>query len=181
MGYYSGNTGTLQFKKFQATDYQDNDAVNLRVTQWTMNSSAQLLDTTTLGEYDKNSVYGLRTHTGTLRLLYYTDGDYSTPATNAAAYFIDALAKPKYIQNRANSDFAGDVDDNGVVTPDSYAVRLKLYLKGPLSNDRDESVRQDAITFDANLTSVGYASTVGEVTSVQVQFEAFGRIDISNL
>ena len=175
MSYYSGNTGTLQFKKFLDENYKDNAAVNLRVTQWTMNSSAQLLDVTTLGDYDKSSVYGLRTHTGTLQLLYYTDQDYSTPATNAAAYFVDALAKPKFIQNSANSDFAGDT------TPDSYAVRLKLYLKGPLSTDSSESIRQDAITFDANLTSVGYASTVGEITSVQVQFEVFGRIDLCNL
>ena len=79
MAFYSGSTGTIQFKKRSNTDYQDNSANNLRVSQWTMNSSAQLLDVTTLGHYDKNSVYGLRTHTGTLRLLYYTDQDFSTP------------------------------------------------------------------------------------------------------
>jgi hypothetical protein len=167
MAFYSGSTGTIQFKKRSNSDYQNNSTLNLKVTEWTMNSSAQLLDVTTLGDYDKNSVYGLRTHTGTLRLLYYTDQDFSTPAKNAAAWFIDALSKPGTIENKANSDFASDS------SPDSLPIRLKLYLKGDTGTSYTS---QDSIEFDANITSVGYASTVGDVTSVQVQFETTGRI-----
>lgn len=172
MAFYSGNTGTLQFKKFLNTNFQDNSVNNLKVTQWTMNTSAQLLDTTTLGVYDKSSVYGIRTHTGSLRLLYYTDQDFSTPQKNAASWFIGALTRPRYHQNRANSDFANDT------TEDSYAVRLRLYLK---QTSLTETSQMDAITFDANLTSIGYASTVNEVTTVDVQFEAFGRVDLLSL
>ena len=92
MGFYTGSTGTIQFKK-RNIDYQDNSANNLRIVQWTMNSSAQLLDVTTLGDYDKNSVYGLRTYTG-------TPGCCTTPTKislrrrgTAAAWFIGALSK----------------------------------------------------------------------------------------
>ena len=175
MGYYSGNTGLMQFKRYKEEDtgiYRGTG--KLRITQWTMNTTAQLLDTTCLSDYDKNSVYGLRTHTGSLRLLYYTPDDYSTPVTNDASWFIGALTKPRYMQN-AGGDFADDR------TPEAWQVRLKLYLKGPATIVGDYSGVQDSITFDANLTSVGYASTVGEISSVQVQFEAFGRIDITNL
>ena len=172
MAFYTGSTGTIQFKKFLNEKFQDNSTNNLKITQWTMNTSAQLLDTTTLGLYDKHSVYGLRTHTGTLRLLYYTDQEFSTPQKNAASWFIGAITRPRFHQNKANSDFASDT------TPDSYAVRLRLYLK---EQSLTNSALQDAITFDANLTSVGYASTVNEVTTVDVQFEAFGRIDIMSL
>ena len=172
MAFYSGSTGTIQFKKRSNTDYQDNSANNLKVTQWTLTTSAQLLDVTTLGDYDKNSVYGLRTHTGTLRLLYYTDQDFSTPQKNSAAWFVDALTKPSTIENKANSDFANDS------TPDSLPVKLKLYLKGAVGT---AYTQQDSIEFDANLTSVNYASTVGEVTSVDVAFEATGRIERSTL
>lgn len=172
MGFYTGSTGTIQFKKRSNTNYQVNSDNNLRIVQWTMNSSAQMLDVTTLGDYDKNSVYGLRTHTGTLRLLYYTDQDFSKPQENAAAWFIGALSKPGTIENSANSDFANDT------TADSLPVKLKLYLKGAVGTNY---ASQDSIEFDANITSVGYSSTVGEVTSVQVQFEATGRIERSSL
>ena len=172
MGFYTGSTGTIQFKKRSNTNYQVNSDNNLRIVQWTMNSSAQMLDVTTLGDYDKNSVYGLRTHTGTLRLLYYTDQYFSKPAENSAAWFINALMRASSVANSAGSDFAGDK------TKDSYPVRLKLYLKGAVDST---AAQQDAIEFDANLTSVGYASTVGEVTSVQVQFEASGQIAVASL
>lgn len=172
MAFYSGNTGTIQFKKQGATDFKDNAAVNLRVTKWTINSSARLLDVTTLGDYDKSSVYGLRTHTGTLDLLYYTEDDFSTPAKNSAAWFINALMRADTVANAANSDFANDT------TKDSYPVRLKLYLKGAVANT---AAQQDAVEFDANLTSVGFASTVGEITRVQVQFEASGQIAVASL
>jgi len=175
MGFYSGNTGTIQFKRFERENTGGFRGTNkLKITQWTMNSSAQLLDTTCLSEYDKNSVYGIRTHTGSLRLLYYTPDDYSTPVTNDASWFIGAMTRPRFMQN-AGGDF---VNDN---SSDSWQVRLKLYLKGPATVQGDYAGVQDSITFDANLTSVGYASTVNEVTSVDVQFEAFGRIDITNL
>ena len=51
--------------------------VDTKITNWTLTTTAQLLDTTTLGDYDKTSIYGLRTHTGTLRLLYYTQPGFS--------------------------------------------------------------------------------------------------------
>ena len=172
MSFYSGNTGTIEFKKQGQSAFKDNAALNLRVTNWTMNSSAQLLDTTTLGDYDKSSTYGLRTHTGTLRLLYYTDQYFSKPAENSAAWFINALMRASSVANSAGSDFAGDK------TKDSYPVRLKLYLKGAVDST---AAQQDAIEFDANLTSVGYASAVGEITSVQVQFEASGQIAVASL
>ena len=175
MGFYSGNTGTIQFKRFEQEDTEGYRGTGkLKITQWTMNTSAQLLDTTCLSEYDKNSVYGIRTHTGSLRLLYYTPDDYSTPVTNDASWFIGALTKPRFMQN-AGGDFADDR------SPEAWQVRLKLYIKGPPTVQGDYSGFQDSITFDANLTSVGYASTVNEVTSVDVQFEAIGRIDITNL
>ena len=172
MAFYTGSTGTIRFKKFLNANMQDNSVNNLKITQWTLNTSAQLLDTTTLGDYDKTSVYGIRTHTGSLRLLYYTDQEFSTPQKNAASWFVGALTRPRFHQNRAGSDFANDE------TPDSYAVRLQLFLKQQSLTD---NALQDTISFDANLTSIGYASTVNEVTSVDVQFEAFGRIDKMNL
>ena len=78
MGFYSGSQGSILFGRRESIAPNDTDTgewirTDTKITNWTLNTSAQLLDTTTLGDYDKSSVYGLRTHTGTLRLLYYTE------------------------------------------------------------------------------------------------------------
>ena len=69
--FYSGSSGGIKFGKAGVVDGKANNeegtgwkALDTRVTNWTLNVTAQLLDTTTLGDYDKSSVYGLRTTTG---------------------------------------------------------------------------------------------------------------------
>ena len=71
--FYSGSSGGIKFGKAGVVDGKANNeegtgwkALDTRVTNWTLNVTAQLLDTTTLGDYDKSSVYGLRTTTGSV-------------------------------------------------------------------------------------------------------------------
>ena len=78
MGFYSGNSGNIQFGSAGGVDTDANPETGwkdspTKITNWTLSTSAQLLDTTTLGDYDKTSVYGLRTTSGTLKLFYYTN------------------------------------------------------------------------------------------------------------
>ena len=90
MGFYSGNSGSIQFGKWDGSaDSEDFKTVEAKVTSWTVNTTVNLLDTTTLSMWDKSSEYGLRTTSGTLNLLYYSDGDpqESTAANNAASWF----------------------------------------------------------------------------------------------
>lgn len=173
MGFYSGNSGSIQFGKWDGDpDAEDfRDELPIKITSWTMNSSVNLLETTTLSMWDKSSEYGIRTHTGTLSLLYYSDGDpqESTPGNNAASWLVGALTvaetnkapMPRYLYTdmgeweRSNS---------------SIPVRLRLYLR------RVSDQYRDFVDFNANLTSVSYASTVNEVSKVEVAFEANGQL-----
>jgi len=168
MGYYSGNSGSIQFGNAGSVDTSANPETGWRVTDtkitnWTLSTSAQLLETTTLGDYDKASVYGIRTTSGTLKLFYYsTPGETSSAAANnSASWFISRLTR------------AADVNSQ------SIQVKLRLYIddknyKGSLNN-------RDYIELDANLTSVSYGSNVGELVSVDVSFEADGPVTINRL
>jgi len=175
MGFLSGSQGAIQFgspktvnaSSFPGSGWRDTDT---RVTNWTLNTSAQLLDTTTLGVYDKSSVYGLRTHTGTLRLLYYRPSSgSSTPANNTASWFINALTRA-----------ASEVDANALPPEDrtieSIPVFLRLYL-----DEASRSSAADYIELEANMNSVSYGSNVGELVAVDVSFEATGRITRSRV
>lgn len=170
MGFLSGSQGAIQFgspstvnaSSFPGSGWRETDT---RVTNWTLNTTAQLLDTTTLGVYDKSSVYGLRTHTGTLRLLYYKTGNgSSTPASNSASWFINALTRA-----------ADEVDASSLPPEDrsieSVPVYLRLYL-----DEANRTGAADYIELTANINSVAYSSNVGELVALDVAFEATGRI-----
>lgn len=177
MSYYSGNSGSIQFGNVDQvtgpeTGWRD---LPVKITQWTMNSSVQLLDTTTLGDWDKNSEYGIRTHTGSLKLLYYTDDmSQSSPLNNAASWFIGALSMA---QTQGGAGALGQYPDQGDFKSSnaSIDVRLRLFLRSVSSTTRD------FVDFDARLTSVSYASTVNEITAVDVSFEASGQLIMNNL
>ena len=77
MGFLTGSQGAIQFgnsETVQSGSFPGSGGkqTDVRVTNWTFSTSAALLDTTTLGDYDKSSVYGLRSSSGTLRLLLQT-------------------------------------------------------------------------------------------------------------
>ena len=173
MGYYSGNSGKIQFGKWDGNpDSTDFVAAPVKITSWSMNSSVALLDTTTLGDFDKNSEYGIRTHTGTLSLLYYSDGSpvVSDADNNAATFFINALTigesnDPVFATKYKNRD-QGDWQFGQTSIP----VRLRLYLRQVSANERDY------LDFEARLSSVSYSSTVNEIVKVEVSFEANGQI-----
>ena len=182
MGFLSGSNGSILFARSEEFS-EDSEGVgpwvdtDTRVTNWTLSSSAQLLDTTTLGVYDKSSVYGLRTHTGTLRLLYYTEPgsvNIASPKTNSASWFINALI-------RARLEYDANFLPTNEIKEESIKVRLRLYLQkdgiAAINPDRTH----DWIDLDANLTSVSFGSNVGELVAVDATFEATGRILISQV
>ena len=176
MGFLSGSAGSMFFgRKKDLTDSDDGWVkIDTKITNWTLTSSAQLLDTTTLGDYDKSSVYGLRTHTGTLRMFYYTDPNLSSavsasPKTNAASWFINSLIRAE------TEDDAASLPPIGANKEASIPVRLRLFLQMVGQVAKGEGNR-DYIDLDANLTSISFGSNVGELTALDVSFESIGRI-----
>jgi len=167
MGFLSGNSGSIQFGDASVVDTSVDPETGWRttdtkITNWTLSTSSQLLETTTLGDYDKTSTYGIRTTSGTLKLFYYTtpgaDGLINgTVDNNSASFFIHALQR------------ASTQADSAAIP-----VKLRLYL-----NDQNYAGRlanRDYVDLDANLTSVSFGSNVGELVAVDVSFEATGPV-----
>ena len=162
MGYLSGNSGKILFVRSDATLTNDsNDGwkdLPTRVQNWTLNTTANLLDITSLGDYDRKTIYGTRTTTGTMRLFYYSEETQSSPKTNAASWFFNALC-------RADVSSSEGSLPNYSNTKESIQVRLRLFLMETTTTVRDY------IDLDVNLTSVSIGSTVNEVVAVDVAFE----------
>ena len=177
MAYYSGNSGKIEFAPSPDGPNDPlwkNDGLPVKVTQWTMNSTVQLLETTSLGDWDKTSEYGIRSHSGTLQLFYYSEEIQSSPLNNAASWFVGALTMAATQGGRQN---LGAYEDSGdfLEGRSPVPVRLMLFLRSMSAS------AQDFLTFDSRLTSVSYASSVNEITSVDVAFEATGQIIVNNL
>ena len=163
MGYYSGSSGTIKYA-YASTPEAESSWVDTqtKVTNWTMTTSAQLLTTTTLGDYDKTSVYGLRTTSGTLRLFYYREaGTQSYPATNSGSWFINILER---------------YDGQPASSPE---VRLRLYVDD--KNNTTDLTVTDYVELNANITSISYGSNIGELVAVDVSFEATGPVTSNKL
>ena len=175
MPFFSGNSGGIQFGKVGVVDGAANNEVgtgwkttDAKVTSWTLSTTAQLLNTTTLGDFDKSSVYGLRTTSGTFRMFYYVDtqvANNGTPATSSASWFISAMIRAKQ-KNQEDSQLPANA-----VEDESITCYLRLYM-----DDKSQSGKvKDYIDLAANLTSVSYGSAVGELVALDVAFEATGQ------
>ena len=158
MGFLTGATGSIQFGYAEnvsgETGWRKNS--DTKITNWTITTTQALLNTTTLGSYDKKSEYGLRTTTGTLRLFYYTTGESSYPGNNSGSWFIKTIQRDE------------------TMTDPSREVRLRLYVDD--NNYKGAVSERDYIEFNANITSISYGVSVGELVGVDVSFEANGEI-----
>ena len=69
----------------------------------------------------------------------------------------------------------------GLLENETIPVALRLYVKRLDRSSRPNPDGSSYIEFNANLTSVSYSSTVGELVAVEAAFEATGRIRTSYL
>lgn len=84
----------------------------VKVTNWTLQGDLETLETTTLGDNQRNYVPGVQSFSGSATLLYYTDAD----NTNDASTLLRKIVKT-----------------SGVTTSDT--VSLTLRLAGDLGNN----------------------------------------------
>lgn len=175
MSFLSGSNGFMRYGKQGIVKPRENDGLgtgwkddeNTRISSWTLSTSSSLLDTTTLGAYDKSSVYGLRTTTGTLRLFYYTNDPAQSGRVdnNTASWFFNAMVRARFPQ-AADSEMPPNPDS---IT--SIPVWLRLFV-----DSRNSVSLDDFIEFRANLNNVSIASNVGELVVLNATFEANGQI-----
>lgn len=140
MAFYSGKDGRLEI----------NNAAAAKVRNWSLQSSAQSLETTTLGDLDRTSIYGIRTMSGNCNLFYYAE-DPTNTATNSASVLLNKLIKAASSGQGAESETVEMkfIIDDGTATP--------KFVKG-----------------DCLITSASMQMAVGEVLSATIAFEFVG-------
>ena len=122
-----------------------------KVQSWSFSSSQAVLETTSLEQTDRTVIPGVRSYSGTARLFYYQA---SAGSGGSASTLIAKSVKPLIAgNNNANLD--------------SSSVTLKLKIDDASANGR-------FITFTAYLTGISMNSSVGEVLSADVSWEADG-------
>jgi hypothetical protein len=147
--YFSGISGQLYIDGTKAA----------RVVSWSLSANAGLLDTTTLGDTDRTTIYGTRSTTGSCQLYYYqpeagTKGDAST--------LLNALIKA-----RTNNEDPG-------VAPQSEKILLRLKID-------DSTTEGKYVELDANLTTASMTMAVGTVLAADISFEATGAPRLVNI
>ena len=121
-----------------------------KVQNWNFSVSQAVLETTAMGDTDRTITDGIRSYSGSARLFYYT--------TSGGSNVKDIL------QNSIKRS-SGTAGGDGVQTA-SDQVKLKLaWLDG--STPR-------FITFFVYVTSLSMAASMGEVSSVDISWEANG-------
>lgn len=147
MAFYSGKDGRLEIDGKNAA----------KVRKWSLQSSSQSLETTTLGDLDKSSIYGVRRMTGTCNLFYYATNPNDT-STNSASALLN-----KVIKQASNGSAA-----------ESEPVNLKFIVD-------DGTPTKKFVAGECLITSASMQMSVGEVFSANISFEFVGAPTEVNL
>ena len=123
-----------------------------KVTSWSLQTSAAVLSTTTLGDTDNTSTYGVRSSQGSCRIFYYKDG-----SKNDCSYLLNKLLKVR--TDNTDPTEAGVAD-----APEP--VRLCL--------DIMDGSTPKTFDFSALITSANMTMNVGEVVAAEIQFTVQG-------
>ena len=121
-----------------------------KVQNWSFSSSQAVLETTAMGDTDRTIVDGVRSYSGSARLFYYT----TSGSSNVKAILENSI-------KRSSGSTGGD----GVQTA-SDEIKLKLaWLDGATPR---------FISFVVYVTSLSMGASMGEVSSVDISWEANG-------
>jgi len=153
--FYSGQDGKLIV----------NDVTIAKVRSWSFTANQAVLETSSLADTDRTLIPGMRSVTGSCSIYYYRVKNDATDQTTDVG---DLLGKVLTRNNSlTNFDNGGE---QGGGTKSTVKFQLKITEGGPGTTD------DTAIDFHAYITSLSMTSSVGEVMSADVSFEANGAV-----
>ena len=145
MGFYSGRDGEL---------YIAGSATKAaKVQSWSFSSSMAVLETTSMGDTDRTLKAGVRSYSGSCRLFYYVQSPASGADSNLHAILTNAIKVGNSAGDGTNSE--------------SPEIVLKLRMSTGSSDIRD-------IQFSVFITGVSMSSSIGEISSADITWEANG-------
>lgn len=111
-----------------------NGTTQLKVTNWSMTGSLEILETTTLGDYQRTFTPGVQEFSGTATLLYYNEGGRN-----------DAASALKHV-----------IKTSGVTSSDIVYFKLRL-VEGNTNHDVSFGAYITSATFSASVGEVSAA------------------------
>jgi hypothetical protein len=159
MGFYTGRTGAMYFYDNTETNFpaavasapEDSKKV-VKLRDWSIETSLELLETTTIDTAVKSYTPGMVSATGSATVLYYR-----TEVGEVGKQF------DKLLNNIMKTSTAG------VTTSDRCGFILRAGLAAGTGSDI-----KDDIAFNAYITSASVQVGTGELTSVAIQFTVDG-------
>lgn len=157
MAFYTGRTGALFMSSAGSggavTPASSERALKLR--DWSIETSLELLETTTLDTAVKSYTPGAVSSTGSATVLYYRrEGTTSTEPGVQFDQFLDKVMK---------------TSTTGVTEND----RVTLVLRTGTQAGSEDDIKDD-IAFNAYITNASVQVSTGELTSVAIQFTVDG-------
>lgn len=173
MGFYTGRTGALYLS--ENPYYYSGDVVNwnhygttnnpyavLKLRDWSLETTLELLETTTVDTAVKSYTPGIVSATGSATVLYYRRE--GTTSTEAGVQFDRLLAKIM------------KVSSEGVTQADRVLMGLKVgNTPGTGIGSTGAGLdNKDEISFSAFITNASLQVSTGELSSVAIQFTVDG-------
>ena len=153
MGFYTGRSGRLYLTSIlsAAPTPADNQSA-LKIRDWSIETSLELLETTTIDSAVKTYTPGMVSSTGSATVMYYRaqDGDVGVQ--------FDQLLNKIMKTNQV-----------GVTDDDLVGMVLRAGARPNVGPDV-----KDDIAFNAYITNAGITVGTGELTSVSLQFTVDG-------
>ena len=153
MGFYTGRSGRLYLTPVlsAAPTPADNQSV-LKIRDWSIETSLELLETTTIDTAVKSYTPGMVSSTGSATVMYYRQ-----ESGDVGVQFEQLLNKVMKTTN--------------VGVTESDRVGMVLRTGSQLGTGADV---KDDIAFNAYITNAGITVGTGELTSVSLQFTVDG-------
>ena len=156
MAFYTGRTGALYLTTVgtgAVTPVSSEQALKLR--DWSLETTLELLETTTLDTAVKAYTPGAVSSTGSATVLYYRrEGTTSTEPGVQFNQFLSKLMK---------------TSSAGITESDRVGIILRVGATGGVGTDI-----KDDIGFNAYITSASLTVSTGELSSVAIQFTVDG-------
>ena len=150
MGFYTGRSGKLFLVPNFNSEPNPSQSV-LKIRDWSLDTSLELLETTTIDTAVKTYTPGMVSSTGSATVMYYrSEGE-------QGVQFEQLLNKVM------------KADTNGVTTGDRVGLVLRAGSQPGASGDI-----KDDIAFNAYITNASITVGTGELTSVALQFTVDG-------
>ena len=153
MGFYTGRSGRMYITPILAAGPTpaDNQSV-LKIRDWSIETSLELLETTTIGTAVKKYTPGMVSSTGSATVMYYR-----VESGDVGVQFEQLLNKVMKTTNV------------GVTESDRVGMVLRAGSQPGLGVDI-----KDDIAFNAYITNAGITVGTGELSSVSLQFTVDG-------